>query len=114
MKFLVTSILTQAFIQVLDSLRDCARKNGYDGVLEYIHERGKAQQSHNPEALLRLSQAMLASNCCSCCHNSLDILLSILLGNLVNACDSGVLVSHIGRLPDTGRKLRKECKQDSP
>ncbi|KAI1048456.1 hypothetical protein LB506_002836 [Fusarium annulatum] len=114
MKFLIASIPPQAFGEILNNLRDYARQNGYDGVLQYIHERGKAQESHNSEPLLRLPQAVLASNCCSCCHNSLDILLSILFGNLVNACNSGVLVSYIGRLSDTGRKLRKESKQGSP
>src|SRR4051794_13672187 len=108
----VPSILLQAFIKILDSLGNCAGQNWHNRILEYIHERGKAQQSHDSEALLRLTQAMLTSDCCSGGHNSLNILLAILLGNLVDACDCSVLVSHVGRLSDTGSKLRKECQQD--
>ncbi|KAI6755076.1 hypothetical protein HG531_004182 [Fusarium graminearum] len=102
-----------AFIKIFDSLGECAGQHWHNCILEYIHKRGEAQKSHDSKALLRLTQAMLTGDCCSGGHNSLDILLAVFLRNLVDACDCSVLVTHVGRLPDTGSKLRKECQQDS-
>ena len=103
-----------ALLETAKSLGNGNRQDGDNGVLENIHEGGEAEKSHDAELPRRLAKTAVASNGSSGSSDGIEILLAVLLGDLVDAVDGGVLVAHVVGLADNSGKLGQESKQSLP
>ncbi|TKW56967.1 hypothetical protein CTA1_7996 [Colletotrichum tanaceti] len=85
-----------------------------NAILQDIDERGKAEQGHDAQAGVGLAEAVGSGDGRRGARHGLDVLLAVLLCNLVDAGNGGVLVLDVVRVPDRGCQLRQESEQRRP